>query len=163
VKCPIFLSDFEQTFIFYWNFQWSPQYQILRKSLSWCPRWCMRRAGQRDEKREGRTDMNQTDAFRCIATRAWRLILRGIKLVKGIEVAQVWGLFPIHSNEVFVYGLKSFSRKSIQTILHRSGVLEGHSRTRVDGHAPTELQFTLKIFIVQLTYLLRGAESFLRS
>jgi len=66
-----FFIRFRTNIYFYWNFRWSPQYQILGKSLSWGPRWCMRRAGQRYWKRDGRKDMNQSDAFRFIATHAW--------------------------------------------------------------------------------------------
>ena len=83
----------------------------------------MRRVGQRDRKRDGRTDGYEPNRrFSLPSYTRLKVDLSGGKLAKGIEVAQVCGLFPVHSNEAFIYGLNSFSRKSMQTILCRRRV-----------------------------------------
>ena len=69
VKCPLFASDFNETWIFWTDFRKMPKYQMSWKYVHWEPSFILRRTDrQTDRQSDGRRNMTKlTVAFRSFA------------------------------------------------------------------------------------------------
>jgi hypothetical protein len=59
VKCPLFLSDFNETWIFWTGFRRKLKNQISWKSVQWEPSFSVWKDGRTERQKDGPTDMTK--------------------------------------------------------------------------------------------------------